>query len=540
MQFLLNKRQVWSAVLVGACIFSSCKKDNGLKQEVAELSSRVSALESQITQINNSVLVLQQQGKLNTDEVSSLKTLSNSLSVLTNELKASGTASATDIANLKSSLQLVSTTVQVEDVKKTVNQLSALVDKNYSEQKVTDKSNTALQTLVAQLSSNLSGLEGVASIQEISGRIEKGAFTKGSLVSLYEMDSTLTQTGRSFNTTISDNFGSFSLKVQNLKGKFCRAVADGFYFNEVAGQNSLSKISLTGLIKVNSSATMNINVLTHLERPRVEYLIKQGKTFDEAKTQAVTEVLKVFGIENSGIKKAEDLNLIGSAKRNKILLSISSILLGFRTDSELMEILTDISQDLETDGILSEKFLGNDLATHLYYMDTAAVVKNVRAKYASIYADSVISKVDLSGIKTFLDANLYKKSYDLISYPATASGYKNLLSDVTDNSGSYFINASVKNGNIRLRIELTCYKENDPNTTYDMSAGTGSTVGWTITNSADRKTLILESNGTGLQTAIVGLSPANYYFNFKRVIAVKYFENGSSVPTKTKTVLSYQ
>ena len=238
MQLLFSKKQVWTALMVGTCIISSCKKDSGLKQEVAELSSRVSALENQISQINNSVLVLQQQGKLNTDEVSSLKALSSNLSTLINEVKASGTASAADIANLKASLQLASTTVQVNEVKQTITQLNALVEKNYSEQKVTDKNNTALQTLVTQLASNLGSLELAISTQELNGRIEKGGFTKGSMIYLYEMDSTLTQTGRSFNTIITDNFGSFNLKVQNLKGKLCRAVTDGFYFNEVAGQNS--------------------------------------------------------------------------------------------------------------------------------------------------------------------------------------------------------------------------------------------------------------------------------------------------------------
>ncbi len=542
MQFLISKRQVWSALLVGASIFTSCQKDGNLKQEVAELSNRVSALENQINQINNSVLVLQQQGKLNTDEVSSLKTLSANLSTLINDVKTSGSVNASEIANLKTSLQQASTTVQVDEVKKTITQLSALVDKNYTEQKVTDKNNTALQALVTQLASNLSSLELAISTQELNGRIEKGGFTKGSLIYLYEMDSTLTQTGRSFNTTITDNFGSFNLKVQNLKGKLCRVVTDGFYFNEVAGVNSTSKISLTGLVKVNASATMNVNVLTHLERPRVEYLIKQGKSFDDAKAQAVTEVLRAFGITNPGIKKAEEVNLVGLARRNSILLSISSILLGFRSDSELMEILTDIAEDLRPDGVLSTEALGNDLKTHLYYADTANIIKNVKAKYASLYPDSIINKINLSGIRAFEQIATYRKSYDLITYPTTtAPSIKNLLSDETDNAGSYFVNANVKSSAIKLRIELSCYKENDEtNIAYDIYAGTGSTSGWTITYSADRKKMILESNGTGLHTAQIGLSPANYYFSFKRVILVKYFENGTLVPTKTKTVLSYQ
>ena len=40
---------------------------------------------------------------------------------------------------------------------------------------------------------------------------------------------------------------------------------------------------------------MNVNVLTHLERPRVEYLYNiKNLSFDSAKSQAVKEVLKAL------------------------------------------------------------------------------------------------------------------------------------------------------------------------------------------------------------------------------------------------------
>ena len=49
-----------------------------------------------------------------------------------------------------------------------------------------------------------------------------------------------------------------------------------------------------------------------------------------------------------------------------ILLAISTLMQGYRNESEVTQILSDFGQDLEKDGTLTDVTIGNDLATHLY------------------------------------------------------------------------------------------------------------------------------------------------------------------------------
>ena len=89
-------------------------------------------------------------------------------------------------------------------------------------------------------------------------------------------------------------------------------------------------------------------MLTHLERPRVEYLYNiKNLSFDSAKSQAVKEVLKAFGFENTGIKRAEKVGVVGVGDESKILLAISTLMQGYRTESEVTQILSDFAEDLE-------------------------------------------------------------------------------------------------------------------------------------------------------------------------------------------------
>jgi uncharacterized coiled-coil protein SlyX len=526
-----SKITIFSFFVLLSLSHSSCKKNNdSLQQEIADLDARVSGIEGQITEINTSLTTLQQQGKLNSDEISSLKALTNTLTTVTTDIKSSNTVNSTDIASLKASIQLAITTVQYDDLKNTITQLSALVNKNYTEQQFTAKSTTDLQTAISKIAADLETLMTGQSVQVLSGRIEKGGFTKGSLLNIFEMDSGLAQTGRSFVGTITDNYGSFNLKVQNLKGKVAKVVATGFYYNEVAGHNSSSQISLTGLVKIDSSSAINVNVLTALEEPRVEYLVNQGKSFNDSKTQAANEVLNVFGIQNSGIIKAEKVNLIGSSKQSNMLLSLSTMLVGFRSDSELLEILSDIGDDLKTDGRLDNSALGNDIMTHLYYLDTTTVINQVKNKYASLYPDSVLSKINLSYLNAFKQSSSYTKSYELITYPSTSSTVyngKNILNAATTllTSNIFEVSANLKSSSLKLRIEIL-------GQAGALSELLGTNKNWTVSYPSSTKA-VLETTTAGLNTITftTGNVPSQ-----KETLTINFFETGTSIPTKTQIV----
>ena len=187
----------------------------------------------------------------------------------------------------------------------------------------------------------------------IKGYAQKGPFINGSAITVFDLQANLSPSGKSFSEQITDNKGTFELDNIELSSNFVSIRADGYYFNEVSGKQSTSQITLYALSDISNQKSLNINILTHLEKARVEYLMKAGKTFSVSKAQAQKEILAIFNIESSTIKVSESLNINEQGDANGILLAISSLIQGFRTESEMTELLSNISTDIKTDGILN-------------------------------------------------------------------------------------------------------------------------------------------------------------------------------------------
>ena len=136
--------------------------------------------------------------------------------------------------------------------------------------------------------------EGIVAItdREIAGVTQKGPFLVGSSVTIQELDGkTLVQTGRSFKTSVKSNLGDFSVKNVNLASQYALLEVNGYFRNEVTGENSEGMISLNALTDLTNRNNVNVNVLTHLETDRVLNLVqKQGLSFAEAKKQAESEI----------------------------------------------------------------------------------------------------------------------------------------------------------------------------------------------------------------------------------------------------------
>ena len=133
-----------------------------------------------------------------------------------------------------------------------------------------------------------------STVQDITGYVQKGPFINGSSVTVYDLQSDLTASGKSFNTQITDNKGTFGLNNISISSNNIGLRADGFYFNEVSGEQSAAQITLNALADISGKSDINVNVMTHLEKPRVEYLMKNGKSFADAKIQAQKEILSIF------------------------------------------------------------------------------------------------------------------------------------------------------------------------------------------------------------------------------------------------------
>ena len=200
---------------------------------------------------------------------------------------------------------------------------------------------------------------------EITGVTQKGPFLMGSKVQMFEISNghSLNQTGKSFNGKISNDKGEFKINGSKLVSQYVVLEASGYYRNEITGKNSNSELTLLAISDVKDRNTININLLTHLEYERVNYLVtEENAKVDEAKKQAQKEILKIFDIDNKNFSNSEDLNIAGSSDEDGALLAISIMLQGDRSESQLSELLTKIAIDMEEDGEWNDDSKRNEIA----------------------------------------------------------------------------------------------------------------------------------------------------------------------------------
>ncbi len=262
---------------------------------------------------------------------------------------------------------------------------------------------------------------------KLTGYIQKGPFLNGTSISVSELNKDLSQTGKVFNTQITDNQGTFDISNIQLTSPYIELKADGFYFNEVTGATSSSQLTLYALADVINNNTLNVNVLSTLEKARVENLIAGGLSFADAKKKALGEILAIFSISKSDIQSSELLDLNKSGDDNAILLAVSVILQGFRSEAELTELLANMSADISTDGKLDNQSLGSALLSHAKYLNTAKIRENLINRYTEIGAIVQIPEFE-KYITQFIENSTFK-SIDLIIYPEIIDGKLNILNE---------------------------------------------------------------------------------------------------------------
>ncbi|HKM93492.1 MAG TPA: hypothetical protein VJY41_07555 [Prolixibacteraceae bacterium] len=282
----------------------------------------------------------------------------------------------------------------------------------------------------------------------LSGYVQKGPFINGTSIVIFELDSNLIQTGRTFNTQINNNTGIFEIKGIELVSPFVEIKADGFYFNENTGEISSERIILNALSNLNEQNTVNINVLTTLEKHRLTYLSEQGIAFNEAKKQAQQEVLTLFEMAKPEINNSENLNIAEQGDDNAILLAASVILQSDRSVSELAELLANISFDLKTDGILNSPAFGSQLINSIKNMELLKVRNNILSRYASLDMNVELPDFE-SKINHFITNTPFEYTLS-IQYPDSGKYGKNILSlndgDIIATHQFYSLNALIPKG----------------------------------------------------------------------------------------------
>ncbi len=124
----------------------------------------------------------------------------------------------------------------------------------------------------------------------LRGKVQKGPYLSGTSILVSELHHNLSQTGKIFTSQIKDKSGNFEIGDMKLSSKFVNLRADGFYFDEVTGENSGAQLTLYALSDVSDRSAVNINILSHLEKDRVEWLVEHGTDFREAKSTAQAEM----------------------------------------------------------------------------------------------------------------------------------------------------------------------------------------------------------------------------------------------------------
>jgi hypothetical protein len=362
-------------------------------------------------------------------------------------------------------------------------------------------------------------------IQNIIGYVQKGPFINGSSITVYDLQSDLSPSGKSYNSQIMDNKGTFQLSNISLSSNFVSLRADGFYFNEILGQQSATQITLYALSDVTDKSDININILTHLEKSRVEYLIKNGKSFSVAKTQAQKEILAIFNIEKSSNTSSENLNISESGDDNGILLAVSAILQGYRSEGELTELLSNISNDISTDGTLNNDTLGSALINHAIFLDTVSIKNNLAKWYSDNGATANIPNFG-KYVSNFISKTNFKITGSLINYPETGLYGNNILSlsDTIYEGGNYSFAAFLPKGT-SLKVVITALNSN-----FDWTWAGGSEINWTWTTMtmAGVQTFTAINSGSFCDLHMLYFAPGRYL--------IEYYEMNAVTPTRKKII----
>ena len=246
---------------------------------------------------------------------------------------------------------------------------------------------------------------------EIAGAIAKGAYKAGSDITFYELNDNLSQTGKSFSTNTTDDYGTFSLSVESITENYARVEGNGYYWNEITNTVTEQKLRLNAICEVNEE--INLNILTHLEYDRVIELVQnQGKSFAEAKSQALYEILTSFGMEyNPTNGNAESYNFKKADDSSKILLFISVALLYNNSQSEISSLITQISNDLKDNGEINSPSIYKEILSNIGGLSTGndysfdSISQNVYEFYKDL--DSQIASSSFN-IAQFKDDSLEK------------------------------------------------------------------------------------------------------------------------------------
>ncbi len=364
---------------------------------------------------------------------------------------------------------------------------------------------------------------------EINGVVQKGPFLNGTSIGIYELNDDYFPTGKVYSSQIVDNSGTFQLKNVSLVSQYVQLKADGYYYNEITGQNSNSPITLYALTDIKDKASVNVNILSNLEKSRIEHLLSTGLSFTAAKKQAKQEILNIFSISKADISDFELLSISEDGEDNAILLAISLIVQGYRTESELSELLANISTDITQDGKLNNSSsLGSLLISDARLLNLPQIRNNIETRYANLGMTVSIPNFE-KYIQTFIDNTTYQFSKN-IDYPEFSTYGENILygektsfNDDWSSDWNLSLAANLPKG-VSLKIIIK-------GGLWSYEALPNKPVNWTISEydfNLQQQTFTATESGKNCDL-IISFEESSTY-------TIEYYENNSTIPTRTKSI----
>lgn len=281
-------------------------------------------------------------------------------------------------------------------------------------------------------------------------------------------------------------------------------------------------MTLYAISDITDKSTVNVNILSNLEQSRIEYLITTGKSFTAAKKQAEQEILTIFSITKADISDFESLNISEDGENNAILLALSVILQGYRTESELSDLLANISSDIREDGILNNAAIGSLLINDARLLNFVQIRNNIENRYANLGMTVTIPDFE-NYIQSFIDNTTFQATNKIV-YPEFSNYGENILfGDKVNFSPGFFVSS--------LSAELpkgTSLKIIIKGGLWGYRGMPNGPINWTITTYNETKqeqSFTATESGKNCDLSIQFESGTH---------TIEYYENNSIIPTKTK------
>ncbi len=180
-----------------------------------------------------------------------------------------------------------------------------------------------------------------------SGVAQKGDFLKDSQISYAKYSKQGASSTDRLDGLIANDKGEFNA-ILPWTG-WTKISVSGLFYNEYSGEKSTVSLTLNEISKAGESVD-NLNIFTHLVAARIEYLVNQGKTVDNANSQALSDLKALFGLSGISLNR---LNLnTNNHPDNAILLLFSAGFLANSQNQDLATALDKLTTDFADNGLL--------------------------------------------------------------------------------------------------------------------------------------------------------------------------------------------